>query len=305
VIYSIPLEELVGVPVSGLRAQVLVPLPEGVGPRLRPLLHVEEAEVDGEPGVRWSWHAEEGEYDWKAEHYWLRSAAVTRARAEDLRLDVEIPEPRDTTYRERREARADRLEGWAEKRATRAEAGWEQANTMADAIPFGQPILVGHHSEKRDRNYRARIAGKMDRALEDQRKAESMAGRAGNIRVQVEHAVYSDDEGAVEALEVKVAGLEAERQRIKDYNASVRRGTPDFELLDEGQRASLASTAQHSPYLLKAGKKGGWLFPSYASSNLSGLISKTRKRVEELKAKAVRDEALAALVEGREGRTEW
>ena len=23
-------------------------------------------------------------------------------------------------------------------------------------IPFGQPILIGHHSEKRDRNYRRR-----------------------------------------------------------------------------------------------------------------------------------------------------
>ena len=42
------------------------------------------------------------------------------------------------------------------------------ARDMASIIPFGQPILVGHHSEKRDRNYRGRIHKKFERSFEAQ-----------------------------------------------------------------------------------------------------------------------------------------
>lgn len=55
------------------------------------------------------------------------------------------------TYRDRREAKADRLREWAEKREAKAAAAFDSAATLSDAIPFGQPILVGHHSEKRAR----------------------------------------------------------------------------------------------------------------------------------------------------------
>jgi hypothetical protein len=61
------------------------------------------------------------------------------------------------TYRERRERRANRLREWADKRNVRAEAATEQARQLADLIPFGQPILAGHHSEARDRRTRDRI----------------------------------------------------------------------------------------------------------------------------------------------------
>jgi hypothetical protein len=49
-----------------------------------------------------------------------------------------------STYRERREARAERLREWADKRAEKAGAAAERASEMGAAIPFGQPILAGH-----------------------------------------------------------------------------------------------------------------------------------------------------------------
>ncbi len=49
---------------------------------------------------------------------------------------------------------------------------------MAQAIPFGQPILVGHHSEKRDRRYRGRIENHFCVSAELQDKSAYYAARA-------------------------------------------------------------------------------------------------------------------------------
>lgn len=70
-----------------------------------------------------------------------------------------------TTYRERREAKADRLREWADKRDTKAETAHDAAQRTADMIPFGQPIMVGHYSESGDRNRRARMRTNYDKSL--------------------------------------------------------------------------------------------------------------------------------------------
>ena len=44
-------------------------------------------------------------------------------------------------HRERREARADRLRGWADKRDVKAAGAFATAETIAERFPFGQPIL--------------------------------------------------------------------------------------------------------------------------------------------------------------------
>jgi hypothetical protein len=126
------------------------------------------------------------------------------------------------TYRERRLAKAERLRGWAEGRESKAEAAHETASRMADAILFGQPILVGHHSEGRDRRYRSRIASNMDKVVEHSRKAESMRSRADNIEAAAEHAIYSDDPDVVERLEERIADLEAERDKVKTRDIDQR-----------------------------------------------------------------------------------
>jgi len=59
-------------------------------------------------------------------------------------------ELKQAARRERLLTRADQLREAAQRLAHRAS---EQAAT----IPLGQPILIGHHSETADRNFRARI----------------------------------------------------------------------------------------------------------------------------------------------------
>lgn len=186
------------------------------------------------------------------------------------------------TYRERREARAERLRAWADSRDAKAAGALEEAQTIMDGIPFGQPILVGHHSEGRARRDAGRIDTGLRRHAEHAQTAATHRGKANNIDAAADRAIYSDDLGAVELLAARVAELEAERERIKTYNASCRKGSPDESLLDERQRAKLASVKAHAPYAL--GSNGA--FPSYALSNLSGNIARNRKRLTQLQRAA-------------------
>ncbi len=57
----------------------------------------------------------------------------------------------DTTLVNRQEQRAGRFEDYRENRAQDAEAAHAAVSALTDNIPLGQPILVGHHSEKRAR----------------------------------------------------------------------------------------------------------------------------------------------------------
>lgn len=177
-----------------------------------------------------------------------------------------------TTYRERREARAERLRGWAEKREQRAEAVFETNRPYTSDYAFNtQP---GHIPA------RARIIAQEDRQFESLRKAESMKSRADGIESQLASSIYSDDPDAIERLQAKLADLEAERARIKAYNASCRKGRRDVSLLTEREQEALLSAIRFQPQACKGGA-----MPSYHLSNLSGRIKATRDRIARLEAK--------------------
>lgn len=82
------------------------------------------------------------------------------------------------TFEERRNARVARLLAAAEKREQEASALSTSAHQMGDAIPFGQPILIGHHSERHDRNYRARIQARYSKSFALLKEAEKLRARA-------------------------------------------------------------------------------------------------------------------------------
>lgn len=183
------------------------------------------------------------------------------------------------TTRERREARAERLREWADKREAKAATAQTKINQIADMIPMGQPILIGHHSEGRHRRDLGRIDSGMRALIEHGDKARDFRSRAASIEAATERSIFTDDENAVEALEARIAEREAERDRIKAYNVSCRKGNRDVSLLDKKQQADLVSIARYSSYQL--GKNGE--MPAYALSNLSGTISRDRKRLVELR----------------------
>jgi hypothetical protein len=182
-------------------------------------------------------------------------------------------------YRERREARAERLREWAAKRETKAEAAFNTAESMAAVIPFGQPILAGHHSERRDRRYRDRIGRNMDRGLDHSRKAADMASRADGIEAAAERAIYSDDPDAIERLAKRIAELEAERDSVKERNAAYRKE----------HRAELAAMTAYQ-------RSQAVPHPSYELQNLGGNIGRQRKRLAELEREAEHGPRLRLIV---------
>jgi hypothetical protein len=183
-------------------------------------------------------------------------------------------------YRERRLAKAERLREWSEKRARRSAAAFESARKVADSIPLGQPILVGHHSEKRHRRDVARIDNGMRKGVEHERKAHDMSYRAASIEHAADISIYSDDVDAIERLREKLADLEAQRERMTAANAAYRKA----------HRAELK--AQPSAYERSLMVP----HPAYSLQNLGGNITRTRQRLAQLSGQPKRAEA--AKVEG-------
>lgn len=186
------------------------------------------------------------------------------------------------TYRERREARAARRRQWANSREQKAAGALETSQRALDGIEFGQPVLLGHHSQRRHQGAITRSDNATRRYIEhaDMQKHHEQA--ASTIEAQLRTSIYSDDVDAIERLEEKIARLEAERDRVKAYNATARKGAPNLELVDERQRVDLLGIARVQAYAMSKG--GG--FPSYHLSNLSANINRLRKRLEALRKEA-------------------
>jgi len=131
----------------------------------------------------------------------------------------EMCEAKVFDYQQKVERRLERLQASAARARDESAAGWKRGSEMAERIPFGQPILVGHHSEKRDRNYRARIDGTFRRAYERGKEAEVKERRAQAAAANA--AVSSDDPAAILKLRDRVAGLEADQAEMIRLNAAI------------------------------------------------------------------------------------
>jgi protein-L-isoaspartate O-methyltransferase len=150
--------------------------------------------------------------------------------AEDLCLEFagEIDDE-DKTLADRAEERADRFENYSEKRLAEAEGVKRSVDRIADAIPFGQPILVGHHSERRARKDAARIQNGMAKAVKLWETSEYWQSRAAGA---VRHAKYKELPG-VRARLIKT--IEADLRKQQRGKAEAEKwlrlwNTPDLSL---------------------------------------------------------------------------
>lgn len=90
----------------------------------------------------------------------------------------------DTSLVDRAEERAERFEEYSERRAADARAAGAEVERIAGGIPLGQPILVGHHSERRARRDAERIRDGMKKAVKMWETSEYWTRRAqGAVRL--------------------------------------------------------------------------------------------------------------------------
>lgn len=201
------------------------------------------------------------------------------------------------TRRERLEARLEKRRLWAEGRERKAEAASERARVIASGIPMGQPILVGHHSERHHRRDLERIDSAMRQTVESSDMARHHESKAAGIEAQLEGSIFSDDPDAPAALAARIAELEAQRERMKQINRMIReqrKRTPDpaaclarlveAKALTVKEAADLARSYALQPY-------HGLGFPAYALQNLGGNINRLRKRVIEVERRRERTAA--------------
>lgn len=162
-----------------------------------------------------------------------------------------------TEYEERIERRRERYAQRSEKKRAEAKAANDTARGILDHIPMGQPVLVGHHSERRHRRDLERVDRSTRKAIDADRAAAHYADKAENYGT---HGVSSDDPEAVVKLRAKLTELETKRDRYKAHNK-------------------------------KARAEGGDQLPSYVLKNLGANIRRYRKRLEELEKASERVES--------------
>lgn len=126
--------------------------------------------------------------------------------------------PRDD-YQERQEARRGRLENRAAAQDSESSRRCNAARTMAGVMQ-GEPIKIGHHSEKRHRRDIRRMDDNMRKSCELAKKAEHNRDAAAGVGCA---GISSDDPEALVKLREEIAGHEERREALKRLNAAWRK----------------------------------------------------------------------------------
>ena len=187
------------------------------------------------------------------------------------------------TRRERLERKLELREEWAEKAEKRSEDRLHSASEVADGIPLGQPVLVGHHSEKRHRRDLARIDRNMTKGMEEFRKAEHHRGKANGITRQLDRSIFSDDIDVIETLEARIAENEAKAEQNKKINSAWRKGGMDGLRslgLSEVVVAKVAETMRLCP----------WVKKPLSTGHIRASIRADKKRIETIRQRSLQTE---------------
>lgn len=116
-------------------------------------------------------------------------------------------------YEERKEARRIRYEELSKKAEARsAEYSNSKANRILAMTP-GQPIIIGHHSEKKARRLHERSWQDIGKSIEEDKKSKYYKDRAESVKNS--KVIYNDDPNAIKKLKDKLEFLEKQRELIK------------------------------------------------------------------------------------------
>ncbi len=179
-------------------------------------------------------------------------------------------------YEEKQERRRERLEEAADRAEREGHAKINRGRDMASVIPFGQPILVGHHSEKRDRNYRRRIDNTMRAGHESLERAGDLRARAAAVGTG---GISSDDPDAPDKLRERLEELEKKQAHMKEVNKALRKG-------DDAALAAMGLSAEAVAKLKEPDFAGRTGYPDYALTNNGANLRRLRKRLARLERHA-------------------
>lgn len=205
------------------------------------------------------------------------------------------------TRRERLERKLEKRREWAESRRADAANRFDAAHKATEHIPFGQPILVGHHSERHHRAAIAKSDTNMRKGCESADMAEHHDSKAEGLESQLDGSIFSDDPDALEQIAARIAELEAEQTEAKRLNAWWRKhksmkGCPG--LSDASAERFDREIPTHYSFDQQP-------VASYSLKNRNANIRRLKQRAEEIKRRQARAEAAekngGIVIEG----TDW
>ena len=178
-----------------------------------------------------------------------------------------------------------RHERRADNATATANAKFRYVRRMGDVMQ-GEPVKVGHSSEKRHRRDLARVDGAMSQGVEATRQAE----RSQRLADSTEHTgISAADDDAQELLTAKIARLKAEQTRDKAVNRIIR-SKPKNEPTEAKRRkleTLLGSCSEKTLTTLCTvdfGSRAG--IPGYVLSNRLANIKRCEQRQAELEQRA-------------------
>lgn len=133
-------------------------------------------------------------------------------------------EPEGTTMAERAEAKAARLDALAEKRRKESNAFYNAARRIGERFAYGQPILIGHHSERRARKDQERMNSAMQHSVKASEAVDYWLYRAAGVEA------HANRKGSDQTRENRIKKLLAE---LRDMQRSINHAWKCLELWQE------------------------------------------------------------------------
>ncbi|CAM5314588.1 DUF3560 domain-containing protein [Streptomyces abikoensis] len=162
--------------------------------------------------------------DRQAQHWKINSAAAA-LRDVGWTVEIEIKEDVRRTFAEaeadraeRAADRAERYDGYAERAASSSNAAYRRSHEISDGIPMGQPILVGHHSERRARRDINRMHDAMDKSIAEGKRAAHWADRAETA------SRYEEFRNNAPRTLRRIEKLQADLRRVEKWQAGKSAG---------------------------------------------------------------------------------
>lgn len=116
--------------------------------------------------------------------------------------------------------KAERLNGYAATAERKSNEYYEASNEGSDFLSLGEPIKIGHHSEKRHRALIERNAARMDKSVAFDKKKSEYEYRAGYWEGRADIVNLSMPE-SIEYYEHKLQKAKAEHEGLK--NGTIKR----------------------------------------------------------------------------------
>lgn len=180
---------------------------------------------------------------------------------------------------EKRQNRIDRYKELARRAEQRSQDAFDRSNRSVAGIPAGQPILAGHHSERRHRAALECSRNALGQSVKEQEKAEYYRRKAEAAANN--NAIYTEDEDSIERLDDKIAFLEKVQQAMKDRNKIIRAKLSDDEKV--ARLVKLGMEEQDARALLVPDFCGRVGYPAYKLANNNATLRTAKKRLESVR----------------------